>query len=172
MKNRFKIINFKQTKTPRCWTELALLRVDIIVVVVLRDVMPVVAATELDTIEILLRDFVPVVAATELDTIKFWLPFVLRDFVPVVAATELDTIEILLRDFVPVVAATEEDMTLGDTLDAVESNVFSKVKVPNGFNDWLFLASSGILVMRKIGTCGLLGVLVWTNVLALSVPES
>ena len=54
---------------------------------------------------------------------------------PVVAATELDTIEILLRDFVPVVAATEEDMTLGDTLDAVESNVFSKVKVPNGFND-------------------------------------
>ena len=91
---------------------------------------------------------------------------------PVIAATELDTIEILLRDFVPVVAATEEDMTLGDTLDAVESNVFSKVKVPNGFSVSFFIESSGILVMRKIGTCGLFGVFVWANVLALSVPES
>ena len=54
-------------------------------------------------------------------------------------------------------AATEEDMILfgGETFDVslgINSDVFSKVKVPNGSNVSFFREFSGIFLMSKIGT--------------------
>ena len=67
-----------------------------------------------------------------LEAINFTFPFVLPDFVPVTVA-----------------------WFGGETFDVsleINSDVFSKVKVPNGSNVSFFGESSGIFLMRKIGT--------------------